>query len=211
MKIIDSNRMESIKTEKAVLIDIFRASSSIVVILSNGAEKIIPFPDEHSAREFHKKHTDMILVGEREGYRIPDFQFGNTPYLLSREDFHGKSVIFVSTNGTRVLNKISAKTIYIGAFLNASSIINVIDESTDLICANRRNLFSIEDFVYAAYIKAKKLNVPIDYDRLVKIILSSRSADRVRSLNAEDDMYFSIKLDLYKTVPYFRDGVIRAL
>ncbi|MGC9123403.1 MAG: 2-phosphosulfolactate phosphatase [Thermoplasmata archaeon] len=211
MKIIDSNKYDIIYTEKAVLIDVFRATTSIVVILSNGAEKIIPFPNEESAREFYKKNRDMILVGERNGYKIPDFHFGNTPYLLSKHDFHGKSVIFVSTNGTRVLNKIKSNHIYFASFLNASSILKVLDEKTDFICANRLNLLSIEDFMLAAYLKAKKLNIKIDYNRIKDIILKSKSADRVRSLNAEEDIYFSLNLDLYDIIPYYFNGEIKAL
>ncbi len=208
MKIMDGNREEKILSEKAVLIDIFRATTSIVVMLQRGVEEIVPFENEHLAREFLKEHEDYISAGERDGIKIEDFQFGNSPVEFMGADLYGKKVAFVTTNGTRVLKKISSKNIYIASFLNADSILPFLDENTVLVCANRRNIFSIEDFLCASYLKARYEKKYIDFERIKKIILNSSSAERMRKLNAEEDMLFSLNLNIIDIVPVYRDGRI---
>ena len=54
-----------------------------------------------------KKIPDALLIGERYGFKIVRFDFGNTPSLLWTIDVTHKVIIFTSTNGTKVLNRIS--------------------------------------------------------------------------------------------------------
>ncbi|MFP3255356.1 MAG: 2-phosphosulfolactate phosphatase [Thermoplasmata archaeon] len=209
MNIVDGSKIEKIRAKNAVLIDVFRATTSIVVMMKRGVEEIIPFESEEKARLFIKKHNDYVSVGEREGIKIEDFDHGNSPVELMKAPLEGKKVVFVSTNGTRVLSKIIAEKVYIGSFLNADNIAKIIDEETVLVCANRLNLYSIEDFLCASYIKGKHMGIHMDFERIKNIILKSKSADRLRKLNAEDDMLFSLSLNLIPIVPVYRNGIIR--
>ncbi|MEL9999050.1 MAG: 2-phosphosulfolactate phosphatase [Thermoplasmata archaeon] len=208
MKIVDANLYEKIYAENAVLIDVFRATTSIVVMLHKGVKEIIPFENESLARIFIKDHKNYITVGEKDGIKIEEFDYGNSPVELMNADIEGKSVVFVTTNGTRVLKKIEAKNIYFAAFLNADYILDFVNEKTTIVCANRINLFSIEDFMCASYIKAKYEKKSIDFKKIKDIILRSKSAERLRSLNAENDMLFSLNLNTIKIVPIYKDGKI---
>ncbi len=211
MNIIDGNRLEIIETERAALIDVFRASTSIIIMLHKNAKEIIPLENEKSAFEYFKIHDDYILVGENNGIKINGFDYDNSPYDLLDADLNGKSVIFVSTNGTRVLKKISAKNVYIASFLNADLLVKRLSLDDPLVCANRKDLFSIEDFICASYIKAKKLGIEINYERIKNIILSSKSSLRLRNLGHEKDIEISLSLNKIPILPVFKNGKITKL
>ncbi|MGC8985803.1 MAG: 2-phosphosulfolactate phosphatase [Thermoplasmata archaeon] len=211
MDIVDGNIEGKIRAREAVLIDVFRATTSMVVMMYRGAEEIIPFENERMAREFLSVHRDYISAGEKDGIKIGDFDYGNSPVEFMSLDLRGKRVAFVSTNGTRVLKKIESERVLIGSFLNADSIVRIVDDDAVLVCANRQNLYSIEDFLCASYIKARKKGIYVDFDRIRKIILRSGSAQRMRSLGAEDDMHFSLSLNMIPIVPVYRNGKIREI
>ncbi|EQD62367.1 2-phosphosulfolactate phosphatase, partial [mine drainage metagenome] len=63
----------------AILVDVFRSTSSIPILLARGAEYIIPTKTVKEARELKKKIPDALLVGERYGFKIRKFDYGNTP------------------------------------------------------------------------------------------------------------------------------------
>lgn len=208
MRIIDGNKIHNLDTDVAVLIDVFRATTSIVVMLYKNAVEIIPFENEIGAWEYFKNHRDHVLVGERDGIKIRGFHHGNSPSELINVELGGKRVIFVSTNGTRVLKRIRAKRIYIASFLNADAVLEKIPEDAPLVCASRMDLFAIEDFLCASYIKARRLNIDVDFSRLKNIILRSKSALRLKNLNADEDIEISLKLNSIPVIPVYENGKI---
>jgi len=208
MKIIDANKNIPVKANQAVLIDVFRATTSIVIMLSRNAKEIIPFENETKAREFFKTHKDYLLVGEHDGIKIEGFDYGNEPSKLISANLEGKGIIFVSTNGTRVLKSLETKRTIIASFLNADAVLDKITMDDPIVCANRKDLFCVEDFLCASYLKAKKLRVAIDFKRLKNIILNSKSAQRLRALNAEKDIEIALMLNSIPIVPVYEHGRI---
>ena len=89
-----------------IVIDALRSSTSIVVALANGAKSVIPTASLKEAYQLHKQHPDYVLVGERNGFKPRDFDFGNSPADLARENFQGKNLIITTTNGTKALRQI---------------------------------------------------------------------------------------------------------
>jgi 2-phosphosulfolactate phosphatase len=51
----------------AVIIDVFRASTTILAVLQQGAKNIIPVKSIEQALLFKKQDSSCILVGERNG------------------------------------------------------------------------------------------------------------------------------------------------
>lgn len=208
MKIIDANKNIPVKANQAVLIDVFRATTSIVIMLSRNAKEIIPFENETKAREFFKTHEDYLLVGEHDGIKIKGFDYGNEPSELISANLDGKGIIFVSTNGTRVLKSLETKRTIIASFLNAYAVLDKMTMDAPIVCANRKDLFCVEDFLCASYLKAKKLGIDIDFKRLKNIILNSKSAQRLRALNAEKDIEIALLLNSIPIVPVYEHGRI---
>jgi 2-phosphosulfolactate phosphatase len=100
-----------------VVVDAFRASTTIAVLVSKGA-RVVPVA---SVEEAAFARTDF-RIGERGSAKVAGFDFGNSPTeILGSEIPPGSTVALSTTNGTRVVEAArGAKTILTGAFVNAS-------------------------------------------------------------------------------------------
>jgi len=87
-----------------IVIDVLRASSTIVVLLERGIEEIRVLPSLPSDEEKEKLRKDYILIGEYENKDIPGFDFPNSPSLLSNCALKKKRVALFTTNGTLAVN-----------------------------------------------------------------------------------------------------------
>src|SRR5262245_15426629 len=109
-----------------VVFDVFRATSSMIAALANGATAIVPVSEIPDALEFRRRDPQTLLAGERDGVRILaaqtggiDFDLGNSPREFVREKVAGKTIAMTTTNGTRALQSCArAKQVLIGSFLN---------------------------------------------------------------------------------------------
>mgnify|MGYP001307214011 CR=1 FL=1 len=101
--------------ESAVVIDVLRATTTIAIALSNGAEAIQTFADLDELRTASSnwRPENRLLVGERGGKKLKGFDFGNSPVALSKEVVQKKRLFMSTTNGTRSLDKVrSAKALF---------------------------------------------------------------------------------------------------
>src|SRR5690606_32684859 len=105
----------------AVVIDIFRASSSMCYGLANGARAIIPVAEIDDCLAYRGK--GYLLAAERDGEVVDGFDFGNSPFSYIPEKVAGKTVVLTTTNGTRAIQQCkNAKTIVMGSFLNITAL-----------------------------------------------------------------------------------------
>ncbi len=140
-----------------VVFDVFRATSSMVTALANGAEAIIPVGEIPEALALKQKSPGMLLAGERDGVRIraaqtggTDFDLGNSPREFTKEKVAGKTIVITTTNGTRALRSCAhAKTVLIGSFLNLQATADFISKSAPqnllLICSGTYEQSAYED------------------------------------------------------------------
>ena len=87
-----------------VIIDIFRATSSICYGIENGAESIIPVAEIDECLAYRNKETGYLLAAERNGEVVSGFDFGNSPFSYTKEKVAGKTVVLTTTNGTQALH-----------------------------------------------------------------------------------------------------------
>jgi 2-phosphosulfolactate phosphatase len=108
-----------------VVVDAFRASTTIAVLVSKGA-RVVPVA---SVEEAAFARTDF-RVGERGSVKVAGFDFGNSPTeILGSKMPPGSTVVLSTTNGTRVLEAArGASTILTGAFINAGVIAGELAE-----------------------------------------------------------------------------------
>ncbi|NOY08049.1 MAG: 2-phosphosulfolactate phosphatase [Spirochaetes bacterium] len=144
----------------AVIIDILRASTTIITLLEKGIKAVKPVGTLEEAYRYKEKNTNVLLIGERKGIKPEKFDYGNSPYLLAKETFNKKHAVITTTNGTRALfNTLSAEYIFIGALRNIKALtacILSLNRPAVIVCAGTDSHFSIEDF-YAAGILVKSL------------------------------------------------------
>ncbi|MEX0683462.1 MAG: 2-phosphosulfolactate phosphatase [Dehalococcoidia bacterium] len=103
-----------------VIVDVLRASSSIVTLLDRGCGAVVAAADTTEARRLHKSLPDHLLCGEEHGLPPEGFAYGNSPSEFSRLELAGKSVILATSNGTRVLAALAAESpaVLVGCLLN---------------------------------------------------------------------------------------------
>ena len=137
-----------------VIIDVFRATSTIASALFNGAKSVIPVDSVPKAIEISKS-IDGIAAGERDGMIADGLQHGNSPLEYTREFIEGKTLVLTTTNGTRLLHMAlekNADTIISGSFPNISSVCDfLVKEKKNVVlgCAGWKDRFNLEDTLFA--------------------------------------------------------------
>ncbi|MGO4375029.1 2-phosphosulfolactate phosphatase [Paenibacillus sp. MCAF20] len=83
----------------AIIIDVLRATSTIISAIEAGASCVLPAETVMEARALQKPGD--LLGGERFCRKIAGFDLGNSPDEYSEQNVAGKRVILTTTNGTR--------------------------------------------------------------------------------------------------------------
>jgi 2-phosphosulfolactate phosphatase len=132
-------------SDMIIVIDVLRASSTIITAIENGALGVFPTLTIDQARELARTVPDSILAGERRGLRIPGFTLGNSPLEYTPRTVQGKNIVLTTTNCTKVLEACkqlsSDVRVVIGALLNAGAMAEL---SRKLIEQENGNISIIE-------------------------------------------------------------------
>ncbi|RJP62237.1 MAG: 2-phosphosulfolactate phosphatase [Ignavibacteriales bacterium] len=138
-----------------VVIDVLRATSTIIEALNNGAKEVIPV----NTFEFALKASgsifggQTILGGEKNTKKIESFNLGNSPLEYTKEVVAGKSIILFTTNGSKAIVKAKfSEHLLICAFTNLSYVAKFLIENGkdfEILCSGRAGGFSIEDTICA--------------------------------------------------------------
>ncbi len=213
-----------------IVIDVLRASSTIVVLLERGIEEIRVLPSLPSDEEKEKLRKDYILIGEYENKDIPGFDFPNSPSLLSNCALKKKRVALFTTNGTLAVNVCpqGGKTV-VGCFLNLSSMINYVSSINPnhcvIVLSGFKGKVSLEDVLCGGAVVERLVDrVPtVDFDdgariafdfwRLMnkdagKIALSAHARELMR-LGMEKDVEFCSRRDYSRAVGVVYQGIIK--
>jgi 2-phosphosulfolactate phosphatase len=224
----------SFSGKTTVIIDVLRATSTIVNALNNGAKEIIPV----ASVEFAVKVSGgmfgglTLLGGERNTKKIEGFALGNSPLEYSAKLVKGKSIILYTTNGTKAVVKAKfSKNLYICSFLNLSAVaeyISKLDTDFEILCAGRNNSFSLEDTVCAGKLISEILKVKPELNlsdtakasialnktfgkNLNKMLAETEHGKLLLENGFEDDIKFCSKLNTTNAIPYFAGNVVKLL
>ncbi len=113
-----------------VVLDVLRATTTLLTALANGAAAIAPAADISEALARRSAEPDVLLAGERDGLRIRasisggvDFDLGNSPREFTADRIAGRRVAMTTTNGTRALRACAGAAAVLPAGLrNAAAI-----------------------------------------------------------------------------------------
>jgi 2-phosphosulfolactate phosphatase len=139
----------------ALVIDVLRASTTIITALANGCHAIVPVADPLDARRrADERWSEGVLVaGERRGESIPGFDLGNSPVEFGTVPLRGKTIFFTTSNGTRALLAArAAEAIGVAALVNVTAAAAwAAGEGRDvaILCAGSRGKRSLEDLACA--------------------------------------------------------------
>jgi 2-phosphosulfolactate phosphatase len=103
----------------AVVIDVLRASTTIVTALAHGAALVLPRGSIAEARATAAARAGALLGGERGGIKIAGFDLGNSPAEYTADRVAGRPVVITTTNGTAALAAChEAVDVLVGAIVN---------------------------------------------------------------------------------------------
>ena len=216
----------SVGDKSVVVVDILRATSSMVTAFAHGIEGIYPVAKLEDCRAMKSK--GYLIAGERDGEKVSDFDLGNSPFEYMAENLKGQQIAFTTTNGTQAIAKsIGAKEIIIGAFLNLSAVADHLIKSNNsilIVCAGWKGKVNLEDTVFAgALVEKLKNNFTLACDAplaaqhlynaakadMVNFLSESSHVKRLNKLNIHEDMEFCLTIDKYSIVPILDAGILR--
>lgn len=138
-----------------LVVDVLRASTTMIAALANGCAAIRPVAGASEARRLARAHgaNGALVAGERRGEPLAGFHLGNSPLEFTRARVGGKTVFFTTSNGTRALLAArEAAAVGVAAFVNLTAAAAwSVGEARDVIvlCAGERRARSLEDHVCA--------------------------------------------------------------
>lgn len=133
-----------------VIVDIFRASTTICAALNNGAKSIIPVASIEEAKEYKSK--GFLVGAERDVKRCDFADFGNSPFDYTQALVQNKDIIFTTTNGTQAIKEAQeCDCLIIGSFSNLDAVSKFCierEKNVIVLCAGWNNKFNIEDSLF---------------------------------------------------------------
>jgi 2-phosphosulfolactate phosphatase len=228
---------QAIAGKPVVVLDVLRATSSIVAAMSNGARAVVPAPTADEALRVAKnlESDDVLLAGERGGHRIEGFALGNSPLEMTAEVVAGKTLVMATTNGTATLVAADpGRPVLVGAITNFSALMErAREEATSnreltVLCAGRERMFALEDAYVAGRVvqallpNGKRKNVELNDaaiaalelvrrygDRWRRAILASAHARELKELGYRDDVESVTEVDAFDIVPEYSGRLIK--
>lgn len=213
-----------------VVIDVLRASTTIIAAIESGAERIIPIADVETASRLVRpsERDKKLLAGERKSCPVPGFDLCNSPGDFTPERVRGKTIVFTTTNGTRAIAAASkASRVLICALTNVHAVAASLAGEAEVVvlCCGSEGSIAAEDLFCGGILLADlgdavALDSLNDAARLARLtaeqfaheseafVRATDHARRLLALGLEGDVVFSSRVGASATVPVLREGAI---
>lgn len=220
-----------------IVADVLRATTVMVTALANGARAIIPQDCDEEARRVHaelkQQGIPALLSGEKKGFKREGYDLGNSPAEFSPDRVAGKTIVHMTTNGTRALVAASkAKEIGIVSFINLSAVarrLRTLDADVERIIgvsSGREGHYCLEDTVCLGGVLSTLLDPPgRDYEitdaartaidlyhvyqnRLLEMARLSHHGRYLEEIGLGSDLSECVRVDTADIAPVMRDGKI---
>lgn len=133
-----------------VVVDIFRATTTMAAAFNNGVRSIRPVATVEEAEAY--KAEGWLVGAERNVKRCPFADFGNSPFDYTPEKVAGRDVVFTTTNGTWAITIAkSAYRVVTGAFINLQAVADYcLSHQRDVIvlCSGWQDKVNMEDTLF---------------------------------------------------------------
>lgn len=212
----------------ALVIDVLRASTSIITALANGCAAIVPVADPGEALRRAAATPGALAAGERRGEPPEGFDLGNSPLEFTADRVEGRTVFFTTSNGTAALLAVrAAAEVAVAAFVNASAAAAwavATGRRLVIACAGDVGRRSLEDEICAGLlverIRAAQPDAALGpeaeevagrargYDRdLARLVADSPWAQRLSNRGRGADLATCLTLDTFRLVPLYRANI----
>lgn len=214
-----------------VVIDVLRATTTVVHALAAGATSVRPCAeiDEAKALAATLPAGAALLAGERNGVPIAGFDLGNSPREMTPKRCKDKTLIFTTSHGTRaILRTIEAGRTLIAGFVNFSAVCELLHADArpvHILCAGADGEPCMEDTLLAGtFVEffCEEMDVRLnDSARLAwdcfenhgQILLGalqlSHGGEHLKSIGYADDIPVCAEIDKFAIVPELRHDPLR--
>lgn len=215
-----------------VIIDVFRATSTIATALYNGATRVIPVEDVDTCKQLGNEIEGAITAGERDGKVIEGLQYGNSPAEYPRDFIAGKTLVLTTTNGTKLLHRAvnnGAAEVITGSFPNLGAVCeHLLNQNKNVIlgCSAWKDRVNLEDTLFAgAVIQNIKKHFTIHCDSslmaeqvyqqhqndLYEFIQHTTHWHRLAAYGLEKDLQYCISINVANVLPVYANNELRVL
>jgi len=215
----------------AVVIDVLRATTTIIHALARGCTAVRPCAEIAEAQELagQMRAGRVLLGGERNGSPLPGFDLGNSPGEYTCKVCKGTTLVLTTTNGTRALLRAAeaARTLVAG-FVNFSAVCEQLRQDprpVHMVCAGTDGEVSLEDTLLAGAlvdhlcdVSEVRLNdgARIAWDcfenhgRVLQGALEvGKGGAKLRGLGYDEDIRAAAQVDQFALVPELRHDPLR--
>jgi 2-phosphosulfolactate phosphatase len=213
-----------------VVLDVLRATTTVVTAIANGARAVIPAASSEEAVRLasNLERDGVLLAGERRSLKIEGFALGNSPREMLPEVVGGKTIVLATTNGTPAL--VAAQggdPVLVGAVANITALVErarqALTERGELviICAGRERQFALEDAYTAGRlvraVKRGRRGVEVNdaavaalalvrtFDGWTDAFVDTAAARQLGDARLEEDVAFAVKPDRFDLVPQYAE------
>ena len=203
-----------------VVVDIFRATTTMAAAFHNGVRSIRPVATVEEAKAYKTKGW---LVGAERNVKRCDFaDFGNSPFDYKPEIVEGKDVAFTTTNGTKAITIAqSAYRVVTGAFINLQAVAgycSALKRDVIVLCSGWQDKVNIEDTLFGGALVDELLctgqyeaasdaaliarDMWISHkEHLMEYIDQTDHAARLKANHLDDSIPYCLTLNLTDKVP----------
>jgi 2-phosphosulfolactate phosphatase len=147
-------RPDDLEPRCVVVLDVLRATTTMIAALAAGVREIRAFDSPGAARDAAASHWGpRVLCGEVHALPPPGFDLGNSPGDFRPQEHGGRVVFMSTTNGTRaVVAARGAARLLVGALVNASATARAALEGghdVTLLGAGTGGAVALEDMIGA--------------------------------------------------------------
>jgi 2-phosphosulfolactate phosphatase len=217
-----------------VVIDVLRASSTIITALSSGAREVIPVASVDFAVKLSGGMFggQTLLGGERNTKMIEGFALGNSPYEYSKNVVENKYIVFYSTNGSKSIVKAKySENLFVSSFNNLRAVADhlaKLNNDIEILCAGNDNRFSLEDSVCSGMLieEMRKMDINIElsdsslaaialYEKfginILEMLKHSEHGKKLLQNGFEGDLEYCSKYSVTSTIPSFDGKTLKLL
>lgn len=214
-----------------VVVDVLRATTTVIHALASGCTSVRPCCEIEEARLIAGEMPigRVLLAGERDGSPLPGFDLGNSPCEFTAKVCQGNTVVLTTTNGTKALLRAAeAERVLLAGFVNYSAVCEQLRQDPrpiHIVCAGTDGSVTLEDTLLAGALVdflSEVMEVHLDdaarlawdcfehHGQVLQGALEiSHGGAKLKQLGYDEDIRAAARVDQFALVPELRRDPLR--